>query len=297
MRKGFLLFFALASILPIAAGALEVKEGRVKLVLHETTGRFSLYYLADLKRERYEALFVDQDPRTSFLSLLVDDRSLRLGDTSSFRYRAEKTDSGARFVFESSSVSLTQTFTFIRTANAALADGIRMDIDVMNRAERETSIGIRLLIDTMLGEKNRDHFSTDRRSLASETVLKPIEEGDRWWFSKNDSAGLMGSLSFPADPIPDSVHFANWKRLNDAAWKVDAKPGRNFNLLPYSMDDSAVCYYYEPVRLARGAERRVSVSLAAADTAGFSTTSADVDAGLSRLLSASVEEAESPNSR
>jgi hypothetical protein len=33
------------------------KSGRaVKMVLHENTGRFSLYYLTDLKKERYEAL-------------------------------------------------------------------------------------------------------------------------------------------------------------------------------------------------------------------------------------------------
>ncbi len=294
MKKVLLLLLAILPSLPFAVGALEVKEGRVKLVLHESTGRFSLYYLTDMKKERYEALFVDQDPRTSFIALLVNDRSLRLGDTSAFRFRTEKTDTGARLLFESKDFAVTQNFTFIRTASAALADGVRMDIEVENRGERAAEVALRVLIDTKLGEKDRAHFTTDRRELASETVLNPAADGDRWWFSKNDAAGLMGSLAAPADALPNSVHFANWKRLNDASWKVTPSPGRNFNLLPYSIDDSAVCYYFDPLPLSRGASRRASVLLAAADDAGFSAAPTAVDEGLSRLLSASVQEAESP---
>jgi hypothetical protein len=291
--RSLLVAFALIS-LASAAQALEVREGRMKLVLQENTGRFSLYYLSDMKKERYEALFVDQDPRTSFVALQVDDRSLRLGDTTSLRFRAEKTENGGRFVFESPSISVTQTFTFIKTANAALADGVRMDITAVNRGERESTIGFRFLLDTNLGEKAREHFITDRRSIVGETVMKPETEGDRWWYSKNDCAGLMGSLLVPGINAPDSVHIANWKRLNDAPWKVVASAGRNFNLLPYSIDDSAICYYFEPKPVARGAERSVSILLAAASDAGFAATSTAVDDGLSRLLSASVEQAESP---
>ncbi len=294
MKKLLLLVFVILPTLPFTVGALEVREGRVKLVLHESTGRFSLYYLTDMKKERYEALFVDQDPRTSFVALLVNDRSLRLGDTSSFRFRIEKTENGARLLFESKDFAVTQSFTFIRTASAALVDGIRMDVDVENRGERAAEVGLRILIDTKLGEEEREHFTTDRRAFAAETVVNPAADGDRWWYSKSDAAGLMGSLAIPADAIPDSVHIANWKRLNDAAWKVPSNPGRNFNLLPYSIDDSAVCYYFDPMPLSRGAGRRVSVLLAAADDAGFSSTPTEVDEGLSRLLSASVEEAESP---
>ena len=292
MRKPLLLALTAFFMLPYAAGALEVREGRVKLVLHENTGRFSLYYLADLKRERYEALFVDQDPRTSFVALIADDRALRLGDTASFRFRAESIDGGARFLFESAALSVTQTFSFIRTANAPLTNGVRMDIDVVNRAERESSIGVRFLIDTKLGEKDREHFSTDRRNISSEVVLTPVVDGDRWWSSKNDNSGLMGSLTLPSMPAPDWVHIANWKRLNDAPWKTLPSVGRNFNLLPYSINDSAICYYFEPSPIARGAQRQVSVLLAAADEAGFSTTVVDTE--LSRLLAAGVEEAESP---
>jgi hypothetical protein len=294
MLRSLLVAIILLATISFESEALEVREGRVKLVLHENTGRFSLYYLVDMKKERYESLFVDQDPRTSFVSLLLDDRPLRLGDTASLRCRAEKIEGGARFIFESAAVSVTQTFTFIRTAGATLADGIQVDIAAVNKGERESSVGFRFLLDTKLGEKKREHFSTDRRSITGEISLRPVADGDRWWFSRSDSIGLMGSLAIPKIQPPDSVHIANWKRLSDAPWKFTPSVGRNFNLLPYSIDDSAICYYFEPAPLARGAERRISVLLAAANDAGFSTVSTEVDAGLSRLLSASVEEAESP---
>jgi len=58
----------------LRAWPLEVSEGRLKLVLHQGMGRFSLYLDG-------MALFVDQDPRTSGLSLLLDDRVYKLGDS------------------------------------------------------------------------------------------------------------------------------------------------------------------------------------------------------------------------
>jgi hypothetical protein len=107
------LTFAIAVfLLPFAAFALEVREGRLKLVIHETSARFSLYYLVDIQKDHYEPLFVDKDPRTSFLALIVDDRTHRLGESTAFRFRTERTETGARQVFESSSLVATQNFSF-----------------------------------------------------------------------------------------------------------------------------------------------------------------------------------------
>ena len=59
---------------------------------------------------------------------------------------------------------------------------------------------------------------------------------------------------------PDKVIFSNWKRLDESGWTLNVKDGRNFNLLPYSINDSAVSHYYEPIRIPQGGKPQVFYS-------------------------------------
>jgi hypothetical protein len=82
----------------------------------------------------------------------------------------------------------------------------------------------------------------------------------------------MGSIFGAAETgeEADSLYFANWKRLNDVSWKIPYQQGRNFNMPPYSVGDSAVCYYYEPRPLNRGEICSFTILLAASVEGGFS---------------------------
>jgi hypothetical protein len=289
-RRGFLFLVCFCCVLGISGvGAEEFNDGRIRLVLHERTGRFSLYYLTDIVKEKYEPFFVDQDPRTSSLSVIVNDRTYRLGEASAFRVRIDgSVPSRPAIVFESSFLLITQEFSFIRNSSAALSGGIRMTVRIENKNEQQLAVGLRFLLDTYLGEKRSSpSFITDVRSIFSETVIT-TGDTDRWWVSRNDTLGLMGSIPGTEGMKNNFIHMANWKRLNDVPWKTGYAQGRNFNLLPYSVGDSAVCYYYEPVPLARGEERTVSIQLAVEDEGGFARYEAASNNQLSRLLQESV---------
>jgi hypothetical protein len=81
----------------------------------------------------------------------------------------------------------------------------------------------------------------------------------------------MGSVSASVNRLPDRIHIANWKRLNDAPWILEFAQGRKFNNPPYSIRDSALAYYYEPVRIDRGGNNSFSLLLASWDPKGFSS--------------------------
>ncbi|MDR2618930.1 MAG: hypothetical protein LBC62_08680 [Treponema sp.] len=256
-------FFALflGFFLP-ALNAAEYPAGSVKLALMEGSGRFSLYVSSADSRTGYEPLFTDQDPRTSFLSVMVNDRSYKLGDTSTFRIRLGTDPDRPSLIFESPFLLVTEEFTFIKTEGSQDINGVSLTITLENRGD-PSALGARLLLDTSLGEGGREPpFATSRRSIGSETL---IEKGSQeaWWFSGASGLFLMGSISSSAGDGPDSVHFANWKRLNDVPWKAPYAAGRNFNAPPYSVGDSAVCYYFEPRLLARRERRSFTVTLAA----------------------------------
>jgi hypothetical protein len=99
----------------------------------------------------------------------------------------------------------------------------------------------------------------------------------------------MGSVSGDGITVPDLIHFANWKRLNDTAWKTPFYNGRNFNLLPYSIDDSAVCYYYEPAAIDTRKSRAITLVLASRDESGFSGNLSEKPDEISRLVDVSAK--------
>jgi hypothetical protein len=238
--------------------------------------------MTDIAREKYNSFLVDQDPRTSFLALMADDRTYRLGETSAFKTKLGGTPSNPALIFESAFLTLTEEFSFVRTAGSSLTNGVRITVTIQNRSERSMQIGARVLIDTNLGEGEAAHFITDRRQINAESVIDNAS-GDLYWISRGSQLGLMGSFTGQNLTRPDLIHFANWKRLNDAPWKAAYVGGRNFNFLPYSIGDSAVCYYYDPFPVDKGSSRIIAFVLASEDENGFNLTS-NIPDDISRLV-------------
>ncbi|HTP59080.1 MAG TPA: hypothetical protein VMM82_09195, partial [Spirochaetia bacterium] len=95
----------------------------------------------------------------------------------------------------------------------------------------------------------------------------------RFWVSPRpgdpDQMGLQCMVSADGVTKPDKVVFANWKRLSDAAWSYTTSDARDFSLLPYSKNDSAVAQYYGPKLLAQGAQLTVTIVLGRYNPAGL----------------------------
>lgn len=260
LRLAALLLAAL-TVAPSGGAALELEQGRIRLVLHEGIGRFSLYYRSNDGENPYVPLFVDRDPRTSGLSVLVGNKILRLGEGGGFREQTEQTAEGATFTWQSGQLSVTEAFRL----SASQPDAVTIEISVTNLSGSALNVGLRLCLDTYLGEDQVGHFRTDRQSeINREATLLPAD-GASYWASPGPAAdgqaGLFCLTSGPRVTVPDRVVFANWKRLSEAPWPYETSQTRNFSLVPYSINDSAVCQYYDPALLPAKATRKIVVVL------------------------------------
>lgn len=253
-----------------SAKALEVKEGLVKLVVDERVARVSLYRLVDVKKGIYEPLFFASDPRTSYASLSIDGVQYRLGDSSDYRFAVSRTASGAAIQFSSKFCTLVESIDFVKSEGAALVDGVKISFALQNSSQKDESIGLRLLLDTWLGEKSGLHFRTSRLAkVTGETAIEGF--GDESWISTpGERANLQIMLKATGLESPDRALLANWKRLSDASWSFEALPSRGFTLLPYSVNDSAVALFWEPRVVRAGARRTFSVIAGAFNASGYS---------------------------
>ena len=267
-----LLCLAIASPL----SALELKQGKMKLTLFEDTGRFSLSCLT--AAGTYVSLLSPQDPRTTTLSVVLDSRIFRMGDSAGFSRVAEKTPAGARFAWTSDFLTVTEEFSFVTSVGSTDADGVRIDITLKNTSHQDLAAGIRYLFDTWLGESGPAPFFTDAvSSIKRETSLAGAAL-PRFWVSPlpgdPQQMGLQCMVSADGVTRPDKIVFANWKRLSDAAWGYTTSDARDFNLLPYSKNDSAVAQYYGPRPLPQGGQITVTIVMGRYNPAGLPATAA-----------------------
>jgi len=269
-----------------AASALEAREGLVKIVVDETTARFSLYRLVDVAKDRYEALFFDQDPRTTSLTLSFDGRQYRLGDSAEFRQAISRTSSGVSIEFRSAFAHVTERLDFARSSGASISDGIKISIDVENVSQKDAPVGLRYLVDTFLAEKSGIHFRTPGAERTTNETLYLGDSVPDWVETPGETANFM--IQFKGDGLvkPDRVHLANWKRLNEAPWTLDASSARNFTLLPYSINDSAVAIFWLPKILASGAKTSVVFAMGSFNEKGY--PAAQANNGTEELFSKTV---------
>lgn len=268
--------------------ALELEKGRIKVVLHEEIGRFSLYYLSDLKEKEYLALYLDEDPRTSVLSILVDNKIYRIGDHYDFKGEAELTRDGIRFSWESKTLLITQEFVPIVSKTKPLEDGVKITTSIENVSEQDLVIGVRMLLDTYLGEDKNLHFKTDTISKVEKELTITKDDMVQYWLSpvpdQEDELGLQCVTVGEGITSPDKIVFANWKRLDDSTWAYETSSSRNFTRPPYSFNDSAVVQYYDPQSLSKGAIKKIVMVMGNYNPNGYDISGRKTTSDISTLL-------------
>lgn len=262
----FIIIPFLFLILVFNTYALEKTSGRIKLQLHEQTGRFSLSYLEDVSAGTYVPLLFAKDPETTTLYLSMDNKLYSMGDSTFFDQRVLKENNDTvSYIWESNQIVVTESFSLIKSVKSALTDGLKITITVKNVSEIIKKVGLSYLLDTYLGEKSRVHFKTDSNTVInSETYY--TSNFPSYFVSPYDSSafgGLEVMLKGPGITAPEKIIFANWKRLKDNIGNYNVQNSRNFNLLPYSINDSAAAIYYNQRSVAPGNEFKIVLVLGA----------------------------------
>ena len=253
--------------------ALETESENFAVDITESQGRFSLYAIDGDERT---ALYVADDPTTSYFSILLNNRIYRLGDSFDFRQSAETTNDGAKLIFTSSRLEIEID------VDLSADRFVLVDVSISNVSETDLDVGLRMLLDTYLGEDNT-HFVTPDGDVITETEF--LSTPDYIFSGVDDGAGLYFDFESNRATSPDRIVLANWKRLDDTSWSYTINTNRNFNVVPYSINDSAASLYFNPETLGRNTTRTVRVVLATrllgstASTTSSSATSQSSQSG------------------
>ena len=152
-------------------------------------------------------------------------------------------------------VTIVQTVSLAKSGNAGYADTVKIQYTVVNNGSSTQSVGIRIMLDTMLANNDDAPFKitgtgnvTTCKTYTGDNIPKSYQVYDNL---DNPTTLATGYLYADNERKPDKVQFCNWGGICGSSWSHSVTDGSN-------LGDSAVGIYFNPVSIAPGKSTNVS---------------------------------------
>ncbi|HHY33434.1 MAG TPA: cellulosome anchor protein [Firmicutes bacterium] len=152
-------------------------------------------------------------------------------------------------------IEVSQVLSIVRSTTTGLFDTAKITYIVSNHGLTPHNVGLRVMLDTMLGANDGAPFRVKDKAVVSDTVFGPNDMPHFWQaFDSLSSPSVtsQGTVAGPEVTPPDRVVFTNWGSLADGVWDSDFSPGRDFTRSGEYELDSAIALFWDPVPLAPG---------------------------------------------
>ncbi len=142
-----------------------------------------------------------------------------------------------------------QILSIVKSSTTGLADTAQIQYRVINEGETEEKIGLRIMLDTMLGANDGAPFRLGEDTIASDKLYYD-KQLDNFWLSfdsiSNPQVTSQGTFIGPDVSTPDRVYFSDWGSMADGVWDFDFNPGQEFVRKGEYEIDSAMAMYWVP---------------------------------------------------
>jgi len=159
------------------------------------------------------------------------------------------------------SVSVVQTLQLIPHPSTRVPDSVLIEYLITNRDTTSHGVGLRMVLDTMLGSNDGAPLRIGQQAITSETSIEypTLPFWQAFDSLINPSIVAQGTLDIPDLGVypPDQMTLANWGGLAAHPWDYVTKPGRGFMREGENEADTALALLWRPLTLSPGASRRI----------------------------------------
>ncbi|WP_035571787.1 cohesin domain-containing protein [Halonatronum saccharophilum] len=152
-----------------------------------------------------------------------------------------------------------QVLSFVQSTTTGLPDTVQIEYRVENKGQELRDVGVRAMIDTMLGENDGAPFRVGDEAVTGDKLYSKDDMPVFWQaFDQLSNPKVMaqGTVIGPGLTTPDKMYFSNWGSLADEAWEFDFNPGREFIRKGEFELDSAMALFWDEEPLKPGESRR-----------------------------------------
>lgn len=162
-------------------------------------------------------------------------------------------------------VTVTQTLKVVTNPNSSTPNVIRISYSCVNNTSESKTIGVRIMLDTMLGSNDGAPFKVNGSAVQSEIEFSgnSIPRYYQAFDNLNDpNLVATGYTYYTNDEKPDKVQFAEWPEIENSSWNYQVTTG---NILT---GDSAFASYFNEKTVIPGETRTAVTYYGAYNTTG-----------------------------
>ncbi|NLW56696.1 MAG: cellulosome anchor protein [Firmicutes bacterium] len=147
-------------------------------------------------------------------------------------------------------VDVIQEISIVESTTTGYPDTAKIKYSIINRDTVAHEIGLRVVIDTMLGENDGAPFRIGETAIQTDAVREQSQLPEFWQAFDTLTAPKViaqGTLKGREATPPDFLYFTNWGSVADSHWDVPLEPERDFTRAGEFELDSAAVYMWQPV--------------------------------------------------
>ena len=160
------------------------------------------------------------------------------------------------------SITVGQVLDIVRSPSTGAQDTVRIKYLIQNQGKETAEIGLRALLDTMVGDNDGAPFRLGEQEITYEKNFNKGEYPDFWQAFDSlikPAVIAQGTLTGADVTPPDRLTFTNWGKAADHPWNFPLQPGTEFTRLGEEELDSAVIMYWDSRRLEPGAKLNIVI--------------------------------------
>jgi hypothetical protein len=161
-------------------------------------------------------------------------------------------------VYKYGEINVIQSLSFVKSNTTGLPDTAQIKYKIENTGQKRHKVGLRVMLDTMLGSNDGAPFRIGANSVITDTLYNKNELPVFWQaFDQlsNPHVTAQGTVKGNQVTAPDKLYFADWGSLADGVWSFDYNPNEEFIRKGEFQLDSALALFWAPGFIPPGESR------------------------------------------
>lgn len=227
---------------------IDVSLGCVRMSFRPKIGSFNIFVIDENNKE--QSVFSTQNEfSASSFYLKCGKEIYKLNSASGVKTETLQTETGAVVKYTISNVAKVSIFfDFMKSAEQNDYDMIKISAEIENLGTRQKKFALKGVFDTVLGEKDLNHFfSSENEAINTEKLYRTMKD-ERWFVSKNDKYSMQFLLDGVDITPVECVLLGNKTTFDSNAWIPNLKTEKSFDSF-VSYNDSEVCIIWPEVSI------------------------------------------------
>ena len=227
---------------------IDVSLGCVRMSFRPKIGSFNIFVIDENNKE--QSVFSTQNEfSASSFYLKCGKEIYKLNSASGVKTETLQTETGAVVKYTISNVAKVSIFfDFMKSDEQNDYDMIKISAEIENLGTRQKKFALKGVFDTVLGEKDLNHFfSSENEAINTEKLFRTMKD-ERWFVSKNDKYSMQFLLDGVDITPVECVLLGNKTTFDSNAWIPNLKTEKSFDSF-VSYNDSEVCIVWPEVSI------------------------------------------------